>query len=313
MDELAEPAIEVVKEGRVRFVPEGAAPRSTSTGWSGSGPGASRASSGGATGCPSGTAATTEDPRSTSARSRPRARAGSRTRTCSTPGSARRCGRSRRSAGRTRSARTAGLLPDRRALDGAGHHLPLGRADDHDLARVHRRGPVRRRLRPLGDPGARRPADVEVARDRDRPARRDRRARRRRAALRPAGDVLDPGRPLLAGPGPAGARPRQQDVERVAADPAERAADDVRREPRERPGRGPLDRLPPAARDPLGHASRSRPTTSPTRSSTSTSSSGPSSATGTWRSSSRGSTTATRTPRRRCCGRWSRCSRWRIR
>ncbi len=52
-------------------------------------------------------------------------------------------------------------------------------------------------IHPLGDPGARRAADVEEPRHRDRPARRDRGARRRRPALRPAGDVLDPGRPLL--------------------------------------------------------------------------------------------------------------------
>ncbi len=62
-----------------------------------------------------------------------------------------------------RHARAARLLPDRRALDGARHPLPLGRADDHDGARVRRRRPVRGRLHPLGDPGARRAADVEVA------------------------------------------------------------------------------------------------------------------------------------------------------
>ena len=56
-------------------------------------------------------------------------------------------------------------------IDGARHHLPLGRADDHDGARVHRRDPVQRRLHPLGDPGARRPADVEEPRHRHRPAR----------------------------------------------------------------------------------------------------------------------------------------------
>ena len=40
--------------------------------------------------------------------------------------------------------------------------------------------------------------------------------RRRRAALRSAGDVLDPGRALLRRQGPAGPRPREQDVERAA-------------------------------------------------------------------------------------------------
>ena len=45
-----------------------------------------------------------------------------------------------------RHPRAARLLPDRRARHGARHHLPLGRADDHDRARVPRRDPVRRRL-----------------------------------------------------------------------------------------------------------------------------------------------------------------------
>ena len=68
----------------------------TSTGSRTSARGASAASCGGATSCRSGTAAT----RPTSASTRPRARAGSATPTSWTPGSARRCGRSRRSAGR---------------------------------------------------------------------------------------------------------------------------------------------------------------------------------------------------------------------
>ena len=81
--------------------------------------------------------------------------------------------------------------------------------------------PFQRRLRPLGDPGPRRPPHVEEPRHRDRPAGGDRRARRRRPALRPAGDVLDPGRALLRRQGPAGPRPRQQALERVAIDSAE--------------------------------------------------------------------------------------------
>ena len=70
----------------------------------------------------------------------------------------------------------ARLLPDRRALDGARHPVPLGRADGDDGPRVHGRHPVRRRLRALGHPGARRAADEQVARHRHRPDRRDRRA-----------------------------------------------------------------------------------------------------------------------------------------
>ena len=38
--------------------------------------------------------------------------------------------------------RAAGVLPDRRALDGTRHPLPLGRADGHDGPGVHRRRPV---------------------------------------------------------------------------------------------------------------------------------------------------------------------------
>ena len=103
-----------------------------------------------------------------------------------------------RDAGLARADRpAAGLLPDRRALHRAGHHLPLGGPDDHVRDRVHRLGAVHRREHPLGHPGARRTADVQVAGHRRRPDPGDRRARRRRRALRPAGHVLDPGRALL--------------------------------------------------------------------------------------------------------------------
>ena len=61
------------------------------------------------------------------------------------------------------------FYPDRRARHGARHHLPLGRADDHARNRVHRPDPVHRRVRALDHPGARRPANVQVAGDRDRP------------------------------------------------------------------------------------------------------------------------------------------------
>ncbi len=116
-----------------------------------------------------------------------------------------------------RHPRAARLLPDQLPDHGAGDPLPLGGADDHDRARVPRRGPLPRRLRPLGDPGPRRAADVEEPGDRDRPAGGNRRPRRRRAALRPPGDVLDPGRALLRRQGAAGPRPRQQALECRAA------------------------------------------------------------------------------------------------
>ena len=66
--------------------------------------------------------------------------------------------------------RAEGVLPDRRPLDGARHPLPLGRPDGVLRPRVRRRHPVRRRLRALGHPGAGRAPDVEVARHRHRPA-----------------------------------------------------------------------------------------------------------------------------------------------
>ena len=113
-------------------------------------------------------------------RARPRARAGSATPTCSTPGSAQRCGRSRRSAGPSRPPELRAFYPTDVALDRARHHLPVGRADGDDGPRVHRRDPVRRRLRPLDHPGARRAADVEVARHRRSTRRPDRRGRDRR-------------------------------------------------------------------------------------------------------------------------------------
>ena len=114
------------------------------------------------------------------------------------------------------------FYPDRRQLHRAGHHLPLGRAHGDVRRRAHRRAAVHRREHPLGDPGARRAAHVEVARHRHRPARADRRARRRRPALRPARDVLRPGRRVQRGARQAGPRPRQQALERLAADPAAR-------------------------------------------------------------------------------------------
>ena len=93
--------------------------------------------------------------------------------------------------------RAARVLPHGCARHRARHHLPLGGPHGDDRAGVHRRYPLHRRAHPLDDPVARGQADVEVARHGDRPAGRDRDSRRRRPALRPAGDVLHPGRALL--------------------------------------------------------------------------------------------------------------------
>ena len=172
MDELAAPAIEVVRDGRVRIHPESQSAPLRRVAARTSGRGASPASCGGATRSPSGTAAR----RPTSAPSRPRATAGSATPTCSTPGSARRCGRSRRSAGpRTRRELRAFYPTD--VLSTARDILFLWVARMVMMGlRVRRRHPVHRRLRALGHPGARRAADEQVAGHGHRPARRDRRA-----------------------------------------------------------------------------------------------------------------------------------------
>ena len=112
------------------------------------------------------------------------------------------------------------------------------------------------------------------------------------------------------GQGPAGPRPRQQALERLAADPAERrrsaapAAPTAARRPRTAgSSRGSSARSTRSRR-------RSTTTTSPTPRWSSTASSGRSSATGTWRSSSRASTTATRPPRRTSSTCSSGRSRW---
>ena len=128
----------------------------TWTGWRTSGPGASRASCGGATRSPSGTAASETYVGIDAARGR---RLGARPRRARHVVLVRPVAvRDARLAGG--HARAARVLPDRRALDGARHPLPLGRAHGDDRARVRRRRPVRRRLRPLDDPGAGRAAHV---------------------------------------------------------------------------------------------------------------------------------------------------------
>ena len=185
-----------------------------------------------------------------------------------------------------RHARAARVLPDRRALDGPRHPLPVGRPHGDAGDRAHRRGAVHRRLQPLDDPGAGRAPDVEVARHRHRPARGDRPARRRRHALRPARDVLDPGRALLGGEGGPGPPAREQAVQRVAARAAARRArrgapGRARRVPRRSRTRGSCRGC--SARRPRPRA-RSRRSSSTAPRSACTTSSTASCATGTWRS-----------------------------
>ena len=128
-----------------------------------------------------------------------------------------------RHAGLARADRPAArVLPHRRAHHGPGHHLPVGGPHGHAGHRVHGRGAVRPRVDQLHDHGPRRAPHVQVAGHRDRPAGRDRRARRRRRPLRPRGHGLDPGRALLGRPRAPGPGPGQQALERLAADPAGR-------------------------------------------------------------------------------------------
>ena len=198
-----------------------------------------------------------------------------------------------------RHAGAARLLPDRRALHGPRHPLPLGRAHGDARHRVHRRGAVRRRLQPLDDPRPGRAADVQVARHRHRPARRDRPARRGRHALRAARDVLHAGRALLRGEGRAGPPARQQALQRLAARAAARRPTASRST-----ARAPAPETVEDALDPLAARSARRPTrrgrsrrsSSTAPRSASTTSSTASCATGTWRSSSRACTRTT-TPR----------------
>ena len=85
-----------------------------------------------------------------------------------------------------------------------------------------RRHPVRGRDHPLDRARTRRPKDVEEPRNRNRSARSHRRARRGCDPLRPLQDVVDAGRPLLDRDDRGGATPREQAVECLAAPPCER-------------------------------------------------------------------------------------------
>ena len=122
---------------RPHHVPSAASGRTpTSTGWRTSTTGASRASYGGAIGFRPTGATTCEQHGADRRRSAARAMRNcggaicARTRTCSTPGSARRCGRSRPWDGPMRRADLKPLLSDQPADHRLRHHLFLGRADD---------------------------------------------------------------------------------------------------------------------------------------------------------------------------------------
>ena len=244
--------------GRARRGPDharAATSASTSTGCATSGPGASRASSGGATGSRSGTGPSGEEVVAESEELAREAAAErgldpdslSRRPTSSTPGSARRCGRSRPSAGPTRrpaccapsirpsllsTARDiiflwvarmvmmgiefAGDVPFRdvymhpviQAPDGRRMSKSLGTGiDPLDEIDVHGADALRFGLLAMSST-----QDVRYSADR----------------------------------GPAGPRPREQDVERLAADPAQRRRG--RAGTADRASRGPLDPLAARAR-----------------------------------------------------------------
>ena len=225
--------------------------------------------------------------------------------TCSTPGSARRCGRSPPGAGRTRPP-TSPTSTHEPAQHGARDHLPVGGAHGDDGPRVHRRRPVPRCLHPLGDPGRRRAAHEQEPGHRHRPARDDREVRRRRDALRPAAHEQHPGRALQRREDRHGPQLRQQALERGAA----RAAGE---RGRTRPSAARLTRSTAGSRAASSAASTAveaavAATTSPPPSTRSTTSSGTSSATGTSSSSRCGCTARTRCRRRRPPGTRAGCS-----
>ena len=85
-----------------------------------------------------------------------------------------------------------------------------------------RRGPVHRRDHPLDRARRRRTEDVEEPRQRRRSDRDHRRVRRGRDALRPPQDLVDAGRQVLPWRHRRGAQAHEQALERLAPDPAER-------------------------------------------------------------------------------------------
>ena len=207
MDELARPAIDVVRARPDQDPPASRSSAATSSGWRTSGRGASRASCGGATRSPSGTAARTS---ATAASSRRRARGGSATPTCSTPGSRAALWPFATLGWPEDTAGAARVLPDRRALDGARHPVPVGRADGHAGPALPRRRSrsststsTRSSRRPTGAGCRSRSAPAST---RSTSSSREYGADGATRALRPAGDVLHAGRALQRGEDRARAR-----------------------------------------------------------------------------------------------------------
>ena len=114
---------------------------------------------------------------------RQESRADSATRTCSTPGSRRRCGRSRRWAGRTRRRSSKRYYPTSVLV--TGFDIIFFWVARMMMMGMHfmKRGAVPRRLYPRAGPRREGREDVEVEGQRHRSAVGDRRIRRRRAAL----------------------------------------------------------------------------------------------------------------------------------
>ena len=161
--------------GRSPAARSGSSPRATAactwTGWRTSARGASRASCGGATGSRSGTAAHEIYVGHRAARGR---RLGARPRRARHVVPRARCGRSRRSAGPSDTPELRAFYPT--DVLATGRDIIFLWVARMIMLGIEFTGadPVRRRLRALDHPGARRPADVQVAGHRDRPAGPDR-------------------------------------------------------------------------------------------------------------------------------------------
>ena len=188
---LAEPAMRRRARARSRSFPRPGR-RPGSTGWRISSPGASRASSGGATASRPGS---TRTGNVFVAETEEEAQAAGRRRRGAAPGR----GRARhlvllrpvavRDAGLARAdRRPQAPLPQRRAHLRLRHPVLLGRADGDAGHGVHGRGAVEDALPPRPGPRRARAEDVQVEGQYGRSARPDRQIWRRRAALHPGGD-----------------------------------------------------------------------------------------------------------------------------